>query len=110
MTIKAEQIDLQSEVKCYKVQYPVSAYTFPREACIHRVRFDDEYVHLELTDGRVLSVPLCWIPTLYNASAEEREKYEMDRGRTMLIWDPEKCAINDELRVADYLGPASTGT
>ena len=109
MSTKAVQVDEQLEVKRYKVQYPASAYTFPREACIHRVRFDDEYVHLELTDGRILSVPLRWIPTLYNASAEEREKYELDRGRTMLIWDPEKCAINDELRVADYLGPVSAG-
>ena len=109
MTTKAEQIDLPSEVKRYKVQYPLSAYTFPGEARIHSVRFDDEYIHLELTDGRILSVPLRWIPTLYNASAEDREKYELDRGRTMLIWDPEKCVINDELRVADYLGPVSTG-
>ena len=66
--------------------------------------FRREYVHLELTDGRILSVPLRWIPTLYNASAEEREKYELDRGRTMLVWDPEKCAINDEMRIADYWG------
>ena len=70
MSTKAAQIDLPSEVKRYKVQYPLSAYTFPREARIHRVRFDDEYIHLELTDGRILSVPLRWIPTLYNASAE----------------------------------------
>ena len=104
MATKAEQVDRQSEVKRYKVQYPLSAYTYPGEARIHRARFDDEYVHLELTDGRILSVPLRWIPTLYNASPEEREKYELDRGRTMLVWDPEKCAINDELRVASYLG------
>jgi hypothetical protein len=91
------------------VQYPLSAYTFPREACIHRVRFDDDYLHVELTDRRILSVPLSWIPTLCNASAEEREKYELDRSRTMLVWDPDKCAINDEVRIADYLGPVSTG-
>lgn len=59
----------------YKIQYPVSAYTFPIEARIHRVDFDAEYLHVQLTDGRKLSVPLWWIPTLYNAPAEEREKY-----------------------------------
>jgi hypothetical protein len=23
----------------------------------------------------------------------------------MIIWDPAKCAINDEIRITDYLGP-----
>ena len=23
----------------------------------------------------------------------------------MIIWDPEKCGINDEINIADYLGP-----
>jgi hypothetical protein len=110
MSTEAVHVDQPLEVKHYKVQYPVSAYTFPREARIHRVRFDDEYLHLELTDGRILSVPLRWIPTLYNASAEEREKYELDRGRTMLIWDPDKCTINDEVRLADSLGSAASGS
>ena len=105
MPIDAGQVEEQLEVKRYDIQYPISAYTFPREARIHRVRFDDEYLHLELTDRRVLSVPLSWIPTLYNAPPEEREKYEINRNRTMLIWDPEKCAINDEVRLADYFGP-----
>ena len=105
MAIEAEQVEEQLQVKRYKVQYPISAYTFPREARIHQVRFDDEYMHIELTDGRVLSLPLWWIPTLYDASPEEREKYEINRDRTMIIWDPDKCAINDEVRIADYLGP-----
>ncbi|MFQ5859447.1 MAG: DUF2442 domain-containing protein [Anaerolineae bacterium] len=86
---------------------PISAYTFPRETRIHQVRFDDKYLHVELTDGRVLSVPLWWIPTLHNALPEEREKYEISRDRTMIIWDPDKCAINDEVRIADYMGPSS---
>jgi hypothetical protein len=105
MTISTEQAETRLQVKRYKVQYPISAYTFPRETRIHRVWFDDERMHVELTDGRVLSVPLWWIPTLYNAAPEEREKYEIHPSRTMIIWDPDKCAINDEVRIADYLGP-----
>jgi hypothetical protein len=23
----------------------------------------------------------------------------------MIIWDPDKCGINDEISIADYLGP-----
>ena len=58
-----------------------------------------------LMDGQILSVPLWWMPTLYNASPEEREKYEISRSRAMIIWHPDKCAINDELRIIDYLAP-----
>jgi hypothetical protein len=108
MATKAEQVEERYKVKQYKVQHPISAYTFPREARIHQVRFDDEYMHVELTDGRKISVPLWWIPTLHNAPHEEREKYEINRSRTMIIWDPDKCAINDELRIVDYLGPSES--
>jgi hypothetical protein len=101
MTTKAkpgEQVE-----KWYEIAYPASAYTFPREALIHRVHFDKDYMHLELTDGRLLSIPLWWIPTLHNAAPEEREKYEISQDRKMIVWDPDKCAINDEVRIDDYL-------
>lgn len=103
MCIEAEQTEEQFNIKKYEIQYPISAYTFPREAVIHQVRFDDTYIHVDLTDGRILSIPLQWIPTLYHASSEEREKYEINQNRTALIWDPDKCNINDELCLADYL-------
>ncbi len=95
--------------KWYDVTYPASAYTFPHEALLHRVSFDENYMHLELTDGRKLSVPLWWIPTLHNALSEEREKYEISQDRKMIIWDPEKCSINDEVRIDDYLTPHLEG-
>lgn len=110
MATREEQVEEPFKVKQYKVQYPISAYTFPHEAHIHQVRFDEGYMHVELTDGRVFSVPLWWIPTLYNAVPEERQKYEINQSRTMLIWDPDKCAINDEVRIADYLGPGTKDT
>ena len=106
MATDAAQVDEQREVKRYDVQYPLSAYTFPTEARIDRVRFDDEYMHIGLTDGRMLSVPLWWIPTLHNAAPQEREKFEINRERTMVLWDPEKCQINDEVSIVDYLGPS----
>ena len=95
--------EAQPTTRWYGIPYPASAYTFPREALLHRIRFDNDYMHLELTDGRILSVPLGWIPTLHNADPDEREKYEISRDRKMIVWDPDKCAINDEVRVDDYL-------
>ena len=91
-------------VKRYSIAYPASEYTFPRDALIHDVRFDDTHIHLDLTDGRILSIPLWWIPTVYNAAPEDRLKFEINRSRTMIIWDPDKGNINDELRLEDYLG------
>ena len=107
MSTRIEQVEERLQVKRYKIQYPISAYTFPNEARIQQVGFDDKYMRVELTDGRVLAVPLLWIPTLYNAAPEERAKYEINRQRTMITWDPDKCSINDEVRIADYLGPGN---
>ncbi len=42
------------------------------------------------------------------ASPEERAKFEINPSRTMILWDPAKCAINDEVRIADYLGPGKS--
>jgi len=58
MVTKTKPIDEQYEVKHYKIQYPISAYTFPKEMRIHKVHFDDDYIHIELTDARILSIPL----------------------------------------------------
>jgi len=93
----------EATARWYDIPYPASAYTFPGEALLHRVRFDDTFMHLELTDGRVLSIPLRWIPTLYNAEAEERKRYEISQDRKTVVWDPDQCSINDEVRVDDYL-------
>lgn len=93
----------ETAARWYDIEFPVSAYTFPHEALLQNVRFDDIYIHLHMTDGRRLSVPLQWIPTLRHAHPSEREKYEISPDRKMVIWDPDTCAINDELRIDDYL-------
>ena len=95
----------QQTTRWYDIPYPVSAYTFSREALLHSVRFDKDYMHLELTDGRILSVPLWRIPTLHHAEPQEREKHEISRDHKMIVWDPDKCSINDEVRIDDYLAP-----
>lgn len=105
MTSKPEMIEIETGVKRYAIKYPASEYTYPHEAVIHEVKIDDAYITIELIDGRILSIPLWWVPSVYNAPPEDRLKFEINRGRTMLIWDPEKCSINDEIRIQDYLTP-----
>jgi hypothetical protein len=105
MVTSAKQTDEKVQIKRYKVQYSIEEYTFPKDAYIHAVRFDENFMRVALTDQRELSIPLWWIPTVYNASTKDREKFEISQDRTMIIWDPEKTSINDEINIADYLGP-----
>ena len=72
-------------VKSYEIRYPVRDYIFPKEIKIAKVRFDETYMHVTLTDGRVLSIPLKWIPTLYNAKPVERNKYKINQTKRMLV-------------------------
>ena len=105
MVTGTRQTNEKMKVKRYKIQYSVDEYTFPKDAYVHNVTFDEKYMHVELTDGRIISLPLMWIPTLYNASDEDRKKFEISQNRTMIIWDPEKSGINDEINIVGYLGP-----
>ena len=91
-------------VKEFKIQYPLRDYTYPKEALIDKVRFDETYMHVVLTDERIVSIPLKWIPTLYHAKPVEREKYKINQTRRMIVWDPSVCEINEEIQVEDYLG------
>lgn len=38
---------------------------------------DDEMLHVELSDGREISVPLEWFPRLRDAAPEQRENWEL---------------------------------
>ena len=38
------------------------------------VRFDEDSLWVELTDGRTLGVPLAWFPRLLHSTAEQREQ------------------------------------
>ena len=105
MVTGTKQTNEKMKVKRYKIQHSIDEYTFPKEAYIHTVTFDEKYMHVELTDERVISIPLMWIPTLYNASDENRRTYEISQNRSMIIWDPQKSGINDEINIVDYLGP-----
>lgn len=95
-------------VKTFKVKYSLRDYTFPKEVKIASVRFDETYMHVTLTDERIISIPLKWIPSLYYAKPAEREKYKINQTKRMLVWDPSESEINDEIRIEDYLVTKAT--
>jgi hypothetical protein len=105
MVTRTKQTSEKIKVKRYKIQHSIDEYTFPEEAYIHAVKFDEKYIHVELMDARVMSIPLMWIPTLYNASDKDRRKFQISQDRRMIIWNPDVSGINDEINILDYLGP-----
>jgi hypothetical protein len=62
-----------------------------------RVRFDEDSFWLDLSDGRVLGVPLAWFPRLLRASTAERSQVQISpRG---LHWD----ALDEDISIAGLL-------
>jgi hypothetical protein len=49
------------------------------------LRFDDDSMWVELSDGRTLGVPLVWFPRLLHATRAQRLAYEISRKG--LHWD-----------------------
>lgn len=61
------------------------------------VRFDEHTMWVELTDGRVLGVPLAWFPRLLHATPAQRERVELSG--TGLHWD----GIDEDISIAGLL-------
>lgn len=93
----------------YTVTHRAEEYRWPSDALIHRVRLDARFLHVEFVDGRNLSIPLSWIPTLREAQPEDREKFTISRDRRLIVWDPFETGtgINEIVRISDYFGPST---
>lgn len=89
--------------KTYPVSHRRSEYVIPAEARAEYLEFDERYMHIHLRDGRIVSVPLAWVPTLAAASPEARERYAIGWDGALLVWDPDDGEINEDLLVAHYL-------
>ncbi len=74
----------------------------PKTALARSLEFDSSMMHVLLTDGRVVSVPIAWFPLLSEAEPEQRAKYEIGGGGVSLHW-PE---IDEDLSVANLLAGA----
>jgi hypothetical protein len=61
------------------------------------VRFDDNSMWVELSDGRTLGVPYAWFPRLLNATPKQREAVEI--GRSGLHWEE----IDEDISIAGLL-------
>ena len=64
-----------------------------------KVWFDTDNIWLLLLDGRQLSLPLVFFPTLLNADTEELNKYELSGGGLGIHWD----SLDEDLYVPNLL-------
>ncbi len=61
------------------------------------VRFDQDSMWVELSDGRTLGVPLAWFPRLLHGAVEQREQVSISsRG---LHWE----ALDEDISIAGLL-------
>ncbi len=71
----------------------------PATALAKGVEFDDAMMRVTFTDGRVLSVPLAWFPTLRRATQKQLKDYEIGGGGISLHW-PE---LDEDLSIAGLM-------
>lgn len=62
-----------------------------------RVHFDQDSMWVDLSDGRIIGVPLAWFPRLLHASADERMQVRIS-GRG-LHWE----ALDEDISIAGLL-------
>ncbi len=62
-----------------------------------RVRFDQDSIWVDLSDGRVIGVPLAWFPRLLHSTAEQRDQVRIS-GRG-LHWE----ALDEDISIAGLL-------
>ena len=61
------------------------------------LRFDDNSLWVELSDGRVLGVPLAWFPRLLRATPQQRLAFEISRSG--LHWEE----LDEDISIAGLL-------
>ena len=69
------------------------------------VNLNDDYLILELEDGRVLSVPIAWYPRLVHGTEAERQNFQISGAGFGIHW-PE---LDEDIGIAGlFLGKKSS--
>ncbi|MDP2935465.1 MAG: DUF2442 domain-containing protein [Dehalococcoidia bacterium] len=63
------------------------------------IHFDGDMMHVVLTDGRQISVPLEWFPSLRSATEEQRGHWRLIGGGIGIHWED----LDEDLSVAGLL-------
>jgi hypothetical protein len=68
------------------------------------VRFDENSMWVELSDGRTLGIPLVWFPRLLHALPEQRGQFELSANG--IHWDE----LDEDISVAGLLAGRGDAT
>jgi hypothetical protein len=68
------------------------------------VRFDDNSMWVDLSDGRTIGVPLAWFPRLLHGKPEQRQKCELSANG--IHWDD----LDEDISVAGLLAGRGDAT
>jgi hypothetical protein len=71
-----------------------------RKSFATHVYFNEERLHICLSDGREISVPLSWFPHLHHATDDQRQQWELIGNGVGIHWE----AIDEDISVAGLLG------
>lgn len=66
---------------------------------IAAVSFSDATMHVDLTDGRRVSVPLAWFPVLERATPEQRSRYKLVAEGRAVSWEE----LDEDLSLEGFL-------
>ncbi len=69
------------------------------------VRVDDETLSVDLSDGRVISVPIAWYPRLSHGTAEERKHWKLIGGGRGINWPD----LDEDISVENLLAGRPSG-
>ena len=72
-----------------------------RWPAIMRLTFTEAEMHVHLSDGRVITVPLVWYQSLADATREQLENYEIAPGGYGVHWPD----LDEDLSVRGFLMP-----
>jgi hypothetical protein len=76
-----------------------------KEATAKDVRFDDHFFIIVLSDGRKISIPLSFYPTLANATPAQRSQFEIFGSGRAISW----AGLDLDLNVQFLLDGAREG-
>ena len=76
----------------------------PTVALVKSLKFDKDMMHVNLMDGRILSVPLMWFPRLRTATQKQRKQYEIAGGGISLHWPQ----LDEDLSLAGLMAGVDT--
>lgn len=68
------------------------------------VRFDDNSMWIELSDGRTIGIPIAWFPRLLHATPEQRQRFELSING--IHWDE----LDEDISIAGLLAGRGDAT